>query len=226
VIAYLGSAVGDPHFTTFSGQRFDMQDVGDFVLTRSKLADQPFEIQIRTDVWSEDPKASIIAEAATRLGGHNVNFSMERAREGGSLVWVDGRPAPLGTGNPVFAVDGGRIVKFSPQRYGVFWDSGEVFNVTDNGTYLDVATALGPHTLPDSMEGLLGGGGWSGDIPLDNGKLYEQFVDAVRVTAADSLFDVVPEPPSAALFGLGLAGLAVARRPSRRKPRPAQAMAA
>src|SRR3712207_8337258 len=38
-----GSVIGDPHFTTFDGSQYDFQGIGDFVLARSVLDDNPLD---------------------------------------------------------------------------------------------------------------------------------------------------------------------------------------
>jgi len=211
MISSEGSAVGDPHFTTYSGQHFDFQEVGEFMLTRSTLVDNPFQVQIRTATLSEGSAATWIMEAAAQVSGHRVTFDVDRAQGGGSLVWVDGQPVSLSEGNPL-VLDGGTIIRLSPKVYRVLWDNGEVLTVTDNGNYLDVSTALSPLDLPGSMEGLLGGGGWSGDAHLVGG-VDASLANALRVTAANSLFDAaIPEPSSTALLVLGLLGLTMVRR--------------
>ncbi|MDD5035646.1 MAG: VWD domain-containing protein [Methylococcaceae bacterium] len=197
VISYLGSAVGDPHFTTFSGQHFDFQAVGEFVLTRSKSADNAFQVQVRTRPYGGST-ATFISEAAAKVGDHRVTFDVDHTRGGGSLVWIDGHPVSLSLDKPVYTLDGGTIILLSPQHYQVLWDTGEILNVTDNGFFLDVSAALSPHDKQGTMDGLLGDNDGFGDIkpsidtllpPLSPSELYGSFADAWRVTDATSLFD-------------------------------------
>ena len=64
------------------------------------------------------------------------------------------------------------------------WDTGEILEVTNNGTYLDLSTQLSSIDAPGSAEGLL-----ASDFNPE----------AWRLTGATSLLDDVPTLLSAAL---------------------------
>jgi uncharacterized membrane protein len=228
----IAGGIGDPHLTTFAGHDYDFQAAGEFLLTRSSVAGDSFEVQARTRAWADD--STIISGVAAKLGGR-VTFDLDRARPGESFVWVDGHPTSLSVDNPILPLDGGRVVELSADEFQVIWDTGEILDVTDAGAYLNVTFPRSAPGGPGSVEGLLGSNtGWNNDFRLADGSLldpqisttdlYGVFADSWRVTDATSLFDssaTVPEPTTLSLLsvGIGLTGIAVLlRRATSSKP--------
>jgi hypothetical protein len=200
----IASVVGDPHFTTYGGVHYDYQGIGDFLLTRSTIRGDQFDVQIRTTGFSNAGTA-VITEAVATLCNHNVTFDIDRASAGGSLVRIDGSSTLLNHHNPILTLGSCKIAELSNNIYEVDWNTGEILDVTDNGTYLDLSSSLSGIDGPGSMEGLL-----TSDINPD----------AWRVTEG-SLFetDPVPEPTTLSLIGIGigLTAMAMMRRPSLRR---------
>ncbi len=65
-------------------------------------------------------------------------------------------PPPLSVDNPALALGACKIVEpSSPDSYQLDWDTGEILDVSNNGTYLDVSSWLSPVDGPGSVEGLL-----------------------------------------------------------------------
>jgi probable HAF family extracellular repeat protein len=191
------TATGDPHFTTYDGVHYDYQGIGDFLLTRSTI--DRFAVQVRTRSIYDGAPVTVMSEAAATLCNHIVTFDVDRASAGGSFVWIDGSPSSLSVASPVLNLGTCRIDELSPEHYQVFWNTGEMLDVTDNGTYLDLSSQLSWIDGLGSMEGLL-----SSDLNPD----------AWRLTDATLLVDPVPEPTSISLLsiGIGLTGIAIARR--------------
>jgi hypothetical protein len=201
---WTATAVGDPHFTTYGGVHYDYQGIGDFLLTRSTIPGDQFDVQIRTTGVSNAGTA-VITEAVATLCNHNVTFDVDRASAGGSLVWIDGSPTLLNHDDPILTLGSCKIAELSNNIYEVDWNTGEILDVTDNGTYLDLSSSLSWIDGLGVMEGLL----TSNINP-----------DAWRVTEG-SLFetDPVPEPTTLSLIGMGigLTAIAMMRRPSLRR---------
>ena len=190
--------MGDPHFTTYNGVHYDYQGIGDFLLTRSTI-DQ-FDVQVRTRTFYDGASVTIMSEAAATLCNHRVTFDIDRASAGGSFVWLDGSPASLSVASSDLVLGTCEIRELSPDNYKVIWDTGEVLEVTNNDTYLDLLSSLSWIDGLGPIEGLLSS---------------ELNPDAWRVTGAASLFDV-PEPGTLSLIiiGIGLTGLVIVRRRS------------
>jgi probable HAF family extracellular repeat protein len=203
------SATGDPHFITYDGVHYDYQGVGDFLLARSTVSGDQFDVQIRTTAswWNGSVPVSFMSEAAATLCNHNVTFDIDRASAGGSFIWLDGSPLSLSAANTVLNLGSCQIDELSPDHYQVVWSTGEMLDVTDNGTYLDLSSQLSWIDGLGSMEGLL-----SSDLNPD---LW-------RVIGATSLLDPVPEPGTFTLLASALAGLAIIRRRDRSRSRRSQ----
>ncbi len=193
---------GDVHMITFDGLTYNFQAAGEFVLAESTVAGDSYQIQIRTAPWSSGATVSVITEIAAAVGQDRVTFGLNRT----DVVWIDGVPEALQIGTATSIGNGaGTLVQESSSTYKLTWATGEVLNVTDNGTYFSLTTALAPGSGPGSVEGLLGSdSGQANDFqladgtvlaqPLSSAQLYGEFADAWRVPAGtQGLFDYGPD---------------------------------
>jgi hypothetical protein len=190
-------ALGCPHFTTFDGQEFDFQGAGEFVLTRSTLPGDTFQVQARIEPeGSVDSSVSIITQIAVAVGSQRVTFAASRPQ----VVWLDGAPAAISPTSPILTLAGGTVTEISENQYRVALDTGEVVTVAPFGDGMGLSIALGANQGAGSVQGFLGADDGTANTfelpdgtvlaqPLTQAQLYQTYADAWRVTDATSLLD-------------------------------------
>jgi hypothetical protein len=191
----IGTANGDVHMVTYDGLHYDFQADGDFVLTRSTVPGNDFQIQIATAPDAANHAVSYTTLAAAQVGEDVVTFGIDRA----SIVWVDGTPDTALSGtDPAQTLDGGQLEELSSDSFRLTWASGETLTITDAGSHLDSSVGLGSANGPGSVQGLLGSdSGQASDFqlpdgavlaqPLSGSELYGTFAKAWSVTGENSL---------------------------------------
>jgi hypothetical protein len=98
----------------------------------------------------------------------------------------------LSIASPLLTLGTCKIDELSPEHYQVVWDTGEMLDVTDNGTYLDLSSQLSWIDGLGSMEGLL-----NSDLNPDLWRL-------TAATAARPCQAGYPHPLASALVALGI----------------------
>ena len=195
----VAKALADVHLTTFSGQLYNFQATGEFTLAQSTQAGNNFDIQIRLQPWAQSNSVSVMTEIGAAVGTDRVTFALNRT----ATVWVDGAASTVSATNPVVQLNGGTLIQLSPTQWVILWNTGEIAEFSNSGTYLNVSVGLSATDGPNSMQGLLGpNNGAANDFSLPNGTvltepvpsttLYTTFANAWRITQANSLLDYGP----------------------------------
>ena len=194
--SYKATASGDVHISTFDSLYYDFQAVGEFVLAKSNIPGDSFQIQVRLQQWFNSQSVSTITQLAMSLGSDRVTFDLHRP----ATVFVNGTASILSASNPIIQLSGGFLIQTALSKFLLVWNTGEVVEVDKFARYFLVKTALGPDSTPGSVHGLLGSGdGKANDLqladgtvlqqPLSKAVLYGIYANAWRVTQDSSLFD-------------------------------------
>ncbi|MEO8692426.1 MAG: VWD domain-containing protein [Acidimicrobiales bacterium] len=195
-----GKATSDPHIVTFDGRWYDVQAVGEFVLSRSTVDD--FSVQMRMGTLGALRTISVGTSMATKVGADRVTVSVDPAsaspvpvlRVNGTVAAQDFVGLAAGSVRAVFNEYGtGYVIEFADgSRVGVTPLVRQGLNVW----------VLPAPARQGKLSGLLG----DGDGNKDNDpvlrststvlrdkpsydELYTQFANSWRVTQAESLFD-------------------------------------
>jgi len=123
-----GGGSADPHMLTFDGVYYDLMAVGEFVMAKSTMAGDSFEVHIRTSPFGGSTMVSAISAVAVKIGTQRVTFEHDRP----DLVWVDGAPVELVSNT--YALGGGRVDLVGPGRYDVVDDDGQRAWISTEGS--------------------------------------------------------------------------------------------
>jgi von Willebrand factor type D domain len=190
----MGTVWSDPHFTTFDGLHYDFQGVGDFLLTRSTIAGDQFDVQVRTRSIYNGAPVTIMSEAASTLCNHDVTFD----------VTVLAR-AEASFGSTVLRCRCALTTSFS------LWTPAG-FSSFRRSTIRWFGIRARYWTLPTPAPTLSSQLSWIHGLVFMEGLLSSDVnPDAWRVTGAASLFDPVPGPGTVTLLTTGLVALGIIR---------------
>jgi hypothetical protein len=192
---HLALDVADAHITSFSGNMYDFNASGEFVLAKAINPGDTFQVQVRLQPYESSAAGTVITQVAALVGMDRVTFAINRS----DSVWVNGNPESLSVGQTI-DLSGGQLSETANNAFLISWNTGEALQVVDNGTYLDTAVGLGGGQGPGSVAGLMGPNkGQANDFTLPDGtvlpqplttdQLYNTFASAWEVTAATSLMD-------------------------------------
>lgn len=165
-----GSSSGEPHITTFDGYRYDLQTVGEFILTKSTKNN--FEIQVRQKAWSENVSAN--SAVAMNVHGTRVSFYASNFpdKTQSTTLYINGQPYRMHSTFLKFR-KGGAIQQTGDNGYIVYWETGEKAAITISG-FIDIALTI-PHHEKSSLVGLMGNndGNESNDLLTSDGESLE-----------------------------------------------------
>ncbi len=206
-----GGFWGDVHLTTFDGLHYDFQAAGEFVLARSTVVGNAFEVQLRMEPWYSGASVSVATMTAIRIGAHTITVALDRA----AAVWIDGSATSLPADGTAVDLGAGTIRQLSASTYQVDYFNGLSVSIANAGSYLNVNVSLPPDLAPGTVSGLLGNA--SGNIanaftlpggavlqqPLSYDDLYTAWANAWRVSQATSLLDYQPGETTDTFTDLG-----------------------
>jgi len=194
------SSNGDPHLYTFDDLAYDFQAVGEFILAKSTVPNDSFEVQVRQKSVGNQ-QVAITQAAVMNVAGDKVGFYIGQQ----PVTHINGIQVELLDGS-VSLPQGGSIVKRSSPHnsnslYSVVWpnDNGLV-EVKDNHWGLLVSTHIS-EAQKGHLIGLLGNadGDSQNDIVMRDGTnlgtslsfdtLYPNYADSWRITQEESLFN-------------------------------------
>ena len=186
-----GNGWGDPHYVTYDGLSYDLQTVGESVLTRSLLGG--FEVQTRTAPYGTSRLVSVSTAVAARVMDDVVTVYL-----GQGEVFVNHEPVAM---SGLLDLPSGGAVSVDGTATQINWPSGEIARITNSVVYLNVRVELSGAVEYLDLVGLMGDADGSSvnDIrsrgatapllsPVSNYDLYT-FGDSWRVTQEESLFD-------------------------------------
>ncbi|XP_078495955.1 IgGFc-binding protein-like [Ciona intestinalis] len=140
-------AVGDPHYCTFDGKRFDYQGVCSYVLVKASSVPhgsnlRPFVVEVDNEHRGGNTRVSWLRKVIVRVGGIVIELLK------GKVVQVDSETVNLPFSHPSSGVN----IKFSG-RFVVLTTSFQMKIIYDGKSYLTVRM---PSTYSGIVEGLCG----------------------------------------------------------------------
>jgi hypothetical protein len=203
------AAVGDPHLTTLAGTQYDYQGLGDFTLVQSRLPGSQFDVQIHTRAPAWGQSVTIISATAATLCGHRLSFDLDQ----GGLLQLDGATTSLTPGGAALTFGGCQVRELAADHVQAIWNTGEVLDILNRGSYLDVSATPTALDLAGLMAGLLSSAIDPGQWQLSLGaSLFAPEPALVPIVAATLLPAPVPEPASFPIVAGALVVLGLLRR--------------
>jgi hypothetical protein len=187
----VANSTGDPHLITFDRLHYNLQTVGEYILTRSTLGG--FEVQARTSPWGTSRVVSVNIAFAADIAGDIVSVYLNDPH-----VYINHQPM-----SPTEKVDldQGGSVEVHGTVTELVWPNGERAQITRYGSYLNLQVMV-PTTAGVDLVGLFGrcdddatNDLWPRDAtsplqqPVTFNELYYVFGDSWRVMAGESLFE-------------------------------------
>jgi hypothetical protein len=157
-----GMDFGDPHIVTLNGYQFDLQAVGEFVMSRSN--DGAFEVQTRSQPVPGRDDLALNTAVAVKIGAHRLAmYVLSKPDSDPHLLRFDGRPiAP--TDGQVVALPGGASISTSNGDSFVQMPTGERISlhpvVMGSSSFINVSVTI-PPTRAGKYVGILGDGSGS-----------------------------------------------------------------
>ena len=176
IIKALAALAGDPHVTTADGVNCDFQGAGEFILAKSTVPGDTFEIQGRLSPVVVRPIVSVLEQAAAKVGTHVVTFDYTR----NDIVWVDGLAADFLSGP--LDLGAGTLALVNSGEWTISYDTGEKLTVDLGVGLLNLTLDTGPDRAAGSLCGLFGNfdGDATNEFQLPNGNIPPAEAEALH----------------------------------------------
>lgn len=191
---------GDPHLTTFDRLAYDFQGVGEFIIVKSLVPGDTFEVQGRYRPWGSRTDVSVAQAVAMRINQDRVGYykGMEPP------LRINGTPTELADGETIPLPSGGTVMR-GGSTYRVSATDGSLVDIRGNITDMFVSVRI-PASKYGQIQGLFGNADQNSqnDLAMRDGTvlniepeiafetLYPSYADSWRISQAESLFDYEP----------------------------------
>ncbi|GEM46810.1 hypothetical protein DC3_24450 [Deinococcus cellulosilyticus NBRC 106333 = KACC 11606] len=192
-----GTSFGDPHLQSFDGTQYSFQAVGEFVLARSTLSGDPFEVQVRYTPVQANVSGN--AALAVRIGQDRVGVYANVNAP--ATVKINGET--IHSTDPWWSrtLSSGATVTLKDALFTLSTADGKMITVFLPPGVLGTVSLHVPASQQGQWVGLLGNFDHNGvnDFQLKDGTLlpyypsnhdlYRRFGESWRITQQESLFD-------------------------------------
>jgi hypothetical protein len=150
-----GRSFGDPHFTSFDGNNFSLQTVGEFILTKSK--NESIQIQARQKASSND--FSLNTAIAMNVSGDRLCIYADDKPDSDISTPIRLNGKPIHATNSTYYLPHGGTIRNKGNEYIVSWPTGEKTSIqmrnSGNFGFMNITTLIYP-CISSNFEGVLG----------------------------------------------------------------------
>jgi len=157
-----GRTFGDPHFSSFDGNSYSLQSVGEFILAKSNNG--YFEVQTRQK--ANGPDFALNIAVAMNVGGDRFCIYGGEKPDSDHSTDLRLNGSPVHIENSTYFLPHGGTVRNTKNNYIITWPTGEKVSIQKTGSgFMNVTTLVYPCVL-GGYQGLLGNANGTPDDDL------------------------------------------------------------